>query len=187
MRGKTNELTGDHFQDQNSKGCHMDDIDTEKRKRTLTEKGKQYRASIPDRKKKVLDSRINRKISDIDVLLYTHDDDVTVKKELQQHNDVLKLIDEVNQEMTELNDNYTGDMWFSDIDDKVFSFRHRIHNWLKEREVLLKFERKSKSSGKSAKSSGSKSLKSNSASSSRSSKLSAREKAIQEKVCVAEL
>ena len=83
MRGKTNELTGDHFQDQNSKGCHMDDIDTEKRKRTLTEKGKQYRASIPDRKKKPLDSRINRKISNIDVLLYTHDDDVTVKKELQ--------------------------------------------------------------------------------------------------------
>ena len=38
MRGKTNELTGDHFQDQNSKGCHMDDIDTEKRKRTLQKK-----------------------------------------------------------------------------------------------------------------------------------------------------
>ena len=73
----------------------------------------------------------------------------------------MRLIDEVNQEMTELDDNYTGYMWFSDIDDKVFSFKHRIHNWLKEREVLLKFERKSKSSGKSSKSSGSKSLKSN--------------------------
>ena len=51
MRGQTNELTGDHYQDDNSKARHMDDIDTEKRERTLTEKGKQYRAFILDRKK----------------------------------------------------------------------------------------------------------------------------------------
>ena len=165
----------------------MDDIDTEKQKRTLREKGKQYRASILDRKKKVLVSRINRKMSDIDALLYTHKNDVTVKEVLQQLNDVFKLIDVINQEMIELDDNYTEDMWFSDIDDKIFAFKHRIHNWLKERKVLLKFERKSKSSGKSLKSSGSKSFKSNSTSSSGSSNLSAREKAIQEKVCVAEL
>ena len=50
MRGQTNELTGDHFQDKNSKARQMDDIDTEKRKKTMTEKGKQYRASILDRK-----------------------------------------------------------------------------------------------------------------------------------------
>ena len=187
MRGKTNELTGDHFQDQNSKGCHMDDIDTEKRKRTLTEKGKQYRASVLDRKKKALVSRINRKMSNIDALLYTHENGVTVKEKLQQLNDLFKLIDEINQEMTELDENYTEDMWFSDIDDKVFAFKHRIHNWLKEGEVLLTFEKKSKSSGKSSKSSGPKSLKSNSTSSSRSSKLSAREKATQEKVRVAQL
>ena len=37
MRGQTNELTGDHFQDEGSKACHMDDINTEKRKRTLIE------------------------------------------------------------------------------------------------------------------------------------------------------
>ena len=51
MRGQTNELTGDHYQDDNSKARHMYDIDSEKRKRTLTEKGKQYRAFILDRKK----------------------------------------------------------------------------------------------------------------------------------------
>ena len=51
----------------------------------------------------------------------------------------------------------------------------------------MKLERKSKSSGKSPKSSRSKSSKSNSTSSSRSSKLTTREKAIQEKVRVAEL
>ena len=110
MRGQTNELTGDHFQDEDSKARRMADIDTEKRKGTLTEKGKQYKASILDRKKKALVSRINRKMSDIDVLLYTHENDVTVKEELQQLNDVFKLIDEINQEMIELDDNYTEDM-----------------------------------------------------------------------------
>ena len=114
--------------------------------------------------------------------MYTHENDVTVKEELRQLNDVFKLIDEINQEMIECDDNYTEYMWFNDIDHK-----HRIHNWLKEGEKLVKLERKSKSSGKSSKSSGSKSSKSNSTSSSRSSKLSAREKAIQEKVRVAEL
>ena len=187
LRGQTNELTGDYFQDENSKARHMDDIGTEKRKRTLTEKGKQYRASVLDRKKKALVSRINRKMSNIDALLYTHENGVTVKEKLQQLNDLFKLIDEINQEMTELDENYTEDMWFSDIDDKVFAFKHRIHNWLKEGEKLLTFEKKSKSSGKSSKSSGPKSLKSNSTSSSRSSKLSAREKATQEKVRVAQL
>ena len=187
MRGQTNELTDDHFQEENSKAHHINDTDTGKQKRTLTEKGKQYRAFILDKKKKALVSRVNRKMSDADVLLYTHENDTTVKEELQQLNDVFKLIEEMNQEMIELDDNYTEDMWFSEIDDKVFAFKHRIHNWLKEGEKLVKFESKSKSSRKSSKSSGSKSSKSNSTSSSRSSKLSAKEKAIQEKVRVAEL
>ena len=80
---QTNELTDDHFQYENSKEHHMDDIDTEKRKRTLTEKEKQFKASILDRQKTTLGSRINRKMSDIDVLLFFHENDVTVKEELQ--------------------------------------------------------------------------------------------------------
>ena len=104
-------------------------------------------------------------MSDIDVLLYTHDNDVTMKEEQKQLNDVFKLIDEINQDMIALDDNYTEDMGFSDIDDKVFVFKQRIYYWLKKGEVLLKLERKSKFSGKSSKLSGSKSLKSNSTSS----------------------
>ena len=122
------ELTDDHFEDENAKACHMDDADTEKRKRILTEKRKQSRASILDWKKKALVSRINRKMSEIDILLHTHENDVIVKEELQQLNDVLKLTDEVNKEIIEMDDNYTEDMGFSDIDDKVSVFKHRIHN-----------------------------------------------------------
>ena len=73
MRGSTNKLTDDHFQDENSKAHHIDDIDTERRERTLTEKWKQCRVSILDKKKKALVSSINRKVRDTDVLLYTHE------------------------------------------------------------------------------------------------------------------
>ena len=83
----------DHFQDENSKAHHNNDIDNGKRKSTLTEKGKQYRVSILNKNKKALVSRSNRKMNGIDVLLYTHESDVTVKEELQQLNDVFKLID----------------------------------------------------------------------------------------------
>ena len=62
-------------------------------------------------------------MSDVDVFLYTHENDITVKEELQQLNDKFKLIDEINQEMIELDDNYMEDMWFSDIDDKVFALK----------------------------------------------------------------
>ena len=53
-------------------------------------------------------------MSDVDVFLYTHENDITLKEELQQLNDVVKLLDEINQEMAELDDNYTKDMLFSD-------------------------------------------------------------------------
>ena len=117
-------------------------------------------------------------------MLYTHENNITVKEELQQLDDVFKLIHEINQEIIELDDSYTEEMWFSDIDDKVFTFNHGIHNWLKEGEMIVKLKKKSKSSGKSSKFSGSKSLKLNSTSSARSSKLSVRQKAILEEVRV---
>ena len=55
---------------------------TGKQKRTLTEKGEQYRVSILDKKKKALILRINRKMNDIDVLFYTFENDVTLKEQL---------------------------------------------------------------------------------------------------------
>ena len=130
------ELTDGYFEGENAKACHMDDADTEKRKRILTEKRKQYRASILDWKKKALVSRINRKMSEIDILLHTHENDFIVKEELQQLNDVLKLTDEVNKEIIELDDNYTEDMWFSDIDDKVSVFKHNPQSVKERRSVI---------------------------------------------------
>ena len=73
-------------------------------------------------------SRIVSKFSEIDVLLYSYQNDVTVKEELAQLSDIFKLIKDINQEMIELGDNYTEELWFTDIDEKKFSFKCKVHN-----------------------------------------------------------
>ena len=72
--------------------------------------------------------------------------DVTVKEQLAQLSDIFKLIEDINQEMIELDDNYTEELWFTDIDEKVFSFKHKIHNWLREGDEMQRIEKKSRSS-----------------------------------------
>ena len=54
-------------------------------------------------------------------------------------NDIFKLVEDIDQEMLELGDNYTEELWFTDIDKKV-------HNWLKEGAEPQKTEKKLKSS-----------------------------------------
>ena len=51
----------------------------EKHQRKMTDKGREYRKEILDKKRTSLVSRIIRKSSDIDVLLYSHQNDVTIK------------------------------------------------------------------------------------------------------------
>ena len=77
----------------------------DKRQRKTTDKGMEYRKVILDKKRTNLVSRIIRKSSEIDVLLYSHQNDVTVNEELAQLNDTFKLIEDINQEMKELDDN----------------------------------------------------------------------------------
>ena len=85
--------------------------------------------------------------------------------------------------MIELDDNYTEELWFTDIDEKVFSFKHKIHNWLREGDEMQRIEKKSRSSCSRSTSSKSSSR----SSSSKSSRLSNKERAIEEKVRLADL
>ena len=85
---------------------------------------------------------------------------------------------EIQEVLENIDDQYTDELWSEDIDQKVFSFKHKVHNWLREVEKQDRLGRSSKSSSKS-------SLK---ASSSRSSKRSStKENAFAEKLKVAEL
>ena len=100
----------------------------DKRQRKMTDKGREYRKKILDKKRTNLVSRINRKSIEIDVLLHSHQN-VTVKKELAQLSEIF---------------NCTEELWFTDIDEKVFSFKHKIHNWLREGVEMQEIEKKSR-------------------------------------------
>ena len=117
-----------------------------KRQRKITDNGREYRKQILDKKRTNLVSRIIRISSEIDVLLYSHQNGVTVKEPLAQLSDIFKLIEDINQEMIELDDKYTEESCFTDIDEKVFSINHKIHNWLIEGDEVQRIEKKSRSS-----------------------------------------
>ena len=72
----------------------------DKHQRKMTEKGREYRKEILDKKRTNLVSRIIRKSSEIDVLLYSYQNNVTVKEELAQLSGIFRLIDDIHQEMT---------------------------------------------------------------------------------------
>ena len=82
----------------------------EKHQRKMTDKGREYRKEILDKKRTNLVSRIIRKSSEIDVLLYSRQNDVTVKEQLAQLSDIFMLIVDIHQEMIELDDNYTDEL-----------------------------------------------------------------------------
>ena len=164
--------------------AHPEEADSmDKCQRKMTDKGREYRKGILDKKRTNLVSRIIRKSSEIDVLLYSHQNDVTAKEELAQLNDIFKLIEGINQEIIELDDDYTEELWFTDIDEKVFSFKHKVHNWLREGDEIQRIEKKSRSSCSRSTSSKSSSR----SSSSKSSKLSTKGRAIEGKVRLADL
>ena len=77
----------------------------------------------------------------------------------------------------------TQTSWFTDLDEKVFSFKHKIHNWLRQGDEIQRIHKKSRLS--CSRSTSSKS--SYRSSSSKSLKLSTKERAIEEKVRLADL
>ena len=125
--------------------AHPDEAGSlDKRQRKMTDKGREYRKKILDKKRTNLVPRINKNSIEIDVLLYSHQNDVTVKKEFAQLSQIFQLIEDINQEMIELDDNYAEELWFTDIDEKVFSFKHKIHNWLRQVDEMQGIEKKSR-------------------------------------------
>ena len=141
----------------------------------MTDKRREYRKEILDKKSTNLVSRIIRKSSEIDVLLYSHQNDVTVKEQLAQLSYIFKQIEDINQGMIELDDNYTEELWFTDFDEKVLLFKHKINNWLREGDEMQRIEPKLRSSCSRSTSSKSSSR----SSSSKSSRLSNKERAIE--------
>ena len=120
-------------------------------------------------------------------MLYSFANACAVAEEIEQFNDLFKLLTVVNDEYQHLlteDELLANSQWFEEQDDRIFSSIHKIFKWLKEVEL-------NKEKVKSRNSVGSRRSKSRSSKSSRSSNGSSRssikDKAIEEKIKIAEL
>ena len=87
--------------------------------------------STLENKRAKLVSRLLRKSSGIDDLMYCYQNSITVKEQLAQLNDMFKMLVDIHEEFEQIDKEYTDNIWFDDIDQKVFSFKHKVHNWSK--------------------------------------------------------
>ena len=108
--------------------------------------------------------------------MYSHQNTITVKKELAQLNNMFRMLIEIHEEQEEIDEEYDDELWFNDMDETIFSFIHKVHNCLGE---------KSRKSDQASRCS-SKSCSKHSSKSSAKSRSSTKAKAIEVKVKVAE-
>ena len=135
----------------------------------MTEKGCQFQISNLLEDISRINRRMIRKSGAVNDLLYSVKNSVTVEEELAQFDDLFKQLMKVHNKylsiFTKGNEKKKQNQWFDEVDERVFSFKHKVHNCLKD--VTLEEEKASRHSSKqSLKSSG------HSKKSSRSSRLS---------------
>ena len=158
-----------------------------KRSQKVTEKGLLYKLEQLKTKREKINAKLLRKSGMMNDRLYSFANASAVAEEMEQFNDLLNLLTAVNDEYQHLltEDELLADsQWFDKQDERIFSFIHKIIKWLKEAEL-------NKEKVRSRNSVGSRSSKSRSSKSSRSSNGSSRssikDKAIEEKIKIAEL
>ena len=57
---------------------------------------------------------------------------------------MFKMLVKICEKLENIDDQYTDKLWFEDIDQKVFFFKQKVHNWLREVEKWDKSGRLSK-------------------------------------------
>ena len=107
------------------------------RTRKLTEKGMEYQASLMKEKVEKMTARLTRKYSAVEDLLYSSKNMLAVEEEMQQFNDLLKLLISLHGEyngMLEGEVQMKNEEWFDRIDEEAFNFKRRVQAWLKSAE-----------------------------------------------------
>ena len=77
-----------------------------KRQVKLTERGKEYKMALLEKRRSKLISKVIRKPREIDDLMYSFQNGITVKEELQQLNDIFKMLVEIHEELENIDDQY---------------------------------------------------------------------------------
>ena len=59
--------------------------------------------------------------------MYSYQNSITVKEELAQLNYMFKMFVDIPEEFEQIGKDYIDNIWFNNIDQKVFSFKHKVH------------------------------------------------------------
>ena len=127
------------------------------RQRKQTEKGMEYRRNTLEERRGKLHSRLLWKSSAIDALLYSFQNVNMVREDLCLFDDQFRMILEFHEEYHQLIEHKVKDeedeVWFDKPDENMYTFKHKVHNWLKQGEKSLERESKQSSFGKKSHSS----------------------------------
>ena len=150
----------------------------------MTEKGLCLKSILHNKRKK-MNSRLLRQAGAIKDLMYTYKNTVTVSEEIAQYDYIFKqllLVHEEYHSSLDDPDKCNDYEWFEDVEERVFTFKHKVHNWLKDSEIEQghSSKRSSKIGSKSASSGSSGRTKF-------SSSKSSRERALEEKAKLAKI
>ena len=151
------------------------------RSREQTEKGLAHNLKILFGRRKRLLLRLQRKSENIKNLMGNKFIVRAVSEEFKQYNDSLKLFSRVQGEYHGKRDDgqqKADDFWFDEVHQKIFTFKHSLHKYLRGNEKVM--SRRSGSSRKTESSSSSSSSKS------RKSGKSIKEQVTDEKIKLAE-
>ena len=91
----------------------------------MTEKGRQYWLAVLEKRQAKL---VARSSSEVDDLMYSYQNRITVKEDLEQLNNMFKMVVEIHHEQEEIDEQYDDEIWLDDMDQKIFSFKQNVHN-----------------------------------------------------------
>ena len=107
---------------------------------------------------KKINSGLIRKYGTIEDLLCSSTNKVAVEEEINQFNDLLKILIDVHQDYNQLlgdDEKEMDDDWFDKIDTQACSFNRKVHCWLRETAQKTKSVKSSSRKSKSISDKGS--------------------------------
>ena len=151
----------------------------------------QKRNTLRERTRKI-NSRLIRKYGTIEDLLCSSTNKVAVEKDVNNFNDLLKMLIDVHQDYNQLLDDderEKNDDWFDEIGTQACSFKRKVHCWLREAAQKTNSKSSSRSNKSISDKGGGSSRGSKSSHRSRLSRntRSSKEKEIEEQVKLVEL
>ena len=172
----------------------QEDLGRSQRSRELTSKGLEYKISLLKERREKTYARLARKCNAVEDLLYSSKNKAAAE-EMLQINDLTKLLVSLHDECNELlgeEDRAESDEWLDMGDEQIFTFKRKIHRWLKcaeaEQQRYAMSEKSPSSKGSSSKNSRHSSKSDASRKSSRSSKSGgSKTRPMEEKAKLAEL